>query len=175
MTAASSGEGSAGAGSAGAAAPSGAASAAGRTGMGAGGGAGDLSTQGSFGRAAQDDGRDIQPGGDFSETRGRPALGGAGWRSARDQQGKARRQGEAPDIGIQPAKLGRREMTDPGHCQLFPLAFDRVHEIAPRIGMGVGSAGGDAGPFGAAPDQPAIAGRPGRGLQIINPVKPRRA
>jgi excinuclease ABC subunit C len=91
------------------------------------------------------------------EMLGRPTLSRPAGGSAGDQQRKAIRQGEARDIGIQPAKSGFGEMADPGHRQLLPLAFDRVHEVAARIGMRVGSARGNAGPFHPAPDQPAIA------------------
>ncbi len=85
----------------------------------------------------------------------------------------ARRQLKAPDIGLDPGQVGARHLSNAGHAQLLLLALLGVHEVATRIGVGMGTAPGYPRPLRRrpGPEQAKIKGAAVRGLEVVDPLE----
>jgi hypothetical protein len=93
--------------------------------------------------------------------------------AAGHQQRIARRQGETVDRRIEPVEVRWRNRRDTGAHQLIGLAIHRMHAIARRIVVRMGTTRRDARPLHArAADQPEVPSGPIGGLQVVNAREP---
>jgi pimeloyl-ACP methyl ester carboxylesterase len=104
------------------------------------------------------------------EPLGGPALGGPVQGRTRNEERIALRQIEAAAASCEPGEVGRWEVTDSRHRQLFALALERVHAVAPGIGVRMGGAASDSRPWRPAGPAEILAGARG-GLQVVNEIE----